>query len=557
MRVLPLAGLAAVVLPCLVASVPVATGTEPTVLARVEGEAITTDDLDVVLVLQKRPTQVAPDVAVPTVEGLLERLIQNRLLEQEGYRNEAEKTPQIRNQIWDLTRHRAMLALMDSISADVSRSEPEEFGPAMDRVNVMFRVSHILVDSEQGARALLDSLDSGESFDALAQRHSRDSSTVRQGGDLGWARLDLYIPEFREALEGRSKGDLAGPVRTEEGWHLLLLADVHTETVGQSPEMKEQLRQAAIREGVMAKIRAYVESLKEKYLVVDHELLASLDYGTEDPKVLAELRASEAVLATLTWRELTVADFSQTMRFKHYHGLEGKPNAGELRDEAFDEWVTELILRHEAAALGFDESPEILAGAARTERRLVREHVLNELLGFPFDPTPQEIEKYYGSHLEDFTPLPRTRVAGAHLQDEASALAFREALEGGASVAWLAERAPGVVDPDPVAYADWIETRDLGIGREAEDGEIIGPLETEGVWAVVKVTATESVSPTPLPECQQAVLASMKRDRMGEVLADALARLEEASEIEVLPDAHDVIDVRLAQWLVSEPTRMP
>ena len=81
-------------------------------------------------------------------------------------------------------------------------------------------------------------------------------------------------------------------------------------------------------------MRDYVESLKEKHgVAVDEELLASLDFGSSDPAVQNELRDSDAVLATLAGRPFTVSRLGFKIRFDNFHGIEGKPDAGLIRDK--------------------------------------------------------------------------------------------------------------------------------------------------------------------------------------------------------------------------------
>ena len=57
----------------------------------------------------------------------------------------------------------------------------------------------------------------------------------------------------------------------------------------------------------MAHIRAYVDSLQEKYDVhPDYALVATLDYASTDPEVTARLKEDDRPVVTLPWREITV-----------------------------------------------------------------------------------------------------------------------------------------------------------------------------------------------------------------------------------------------------------
>lgn len=95
--------------------------------------------------------------------------------------------------------------------------------------------SHILITagdertSEEAralAQSLLDQLESGEDFAELAAEYSDDPGSARQGGDLGWIEPDVMMPEFEAALYDLQPGEVAGPVETEFGWHLIRLDEI-------------------------------------------------------------------------------------------------------------------------------------------------------------------------------------------------------------------------------------------------------------------------------------------------------------------------------------------
>jgi parvulin-like peptidyl-prolyl isomerase len=84
---------------------------------------------------------------------------------------------------------------------------------------------HILVSEESVAQAALDRLAEGESWEALAAGLSLDTSNKDIGGDLGWFSRGAMVDAFAEAAFAGEVGDVIGPVRTEFGWHLILIVD--------------------------------------------------------------------------------------------------------------------------------------------------------------------------------------------------------------------------------------------------------------------------------------------------------------------------------------------
>jgi hypothetical protein len=517
------------------------------ILATVNGEAITVADLDAALSAAVRKAPGGDPFGTLTSQSLLKRLTQNLLLEQEAYRMGLQETPEVMNQVWEFVRHKSMMALLDSIASEVGDPEPAVLDSLLGRASTMHRLSHLVVPDEAAARALADSLAAGVPFPEIADRHSTDG---RPGGDLGWAKEGSYIPEFETALAGLAIGEVSAPFRTEKGWHLIMRTDSRAETSGQSDAMEEAIREAVKRERIMAAVEGFVASLREKHrVVVNDSLLASLDYGSEDPAVQERLRNDEGVLVELPWRRLTVRELSRTIRFEHYHGLQGKPDAAAIRDEAFEEWLTELLLRHEASALGFDKRPEITAEAAALEKQLVQEAVLGVIAGVPFAPDEQEVEAYHARHRETFRPEPRVKVDGVLIGAEDAARAFHAKVEEGTAIGWLAARTPEIVDRSPAAFAGWVDVRILGLeDAPLLKGMILGPFEFEELWAVAKVLDVEEPEPLPLEACREGVLQRMRGEATREALREAVARLESESEIVVMSGAYETIDARRSGW---------
>ena len=530
---------------------------ESRLLAEVNGEPLTTMDLDALLASQPRPNRSdAPSVLEP--EGLLQRLIQNRLVEQEGYRTEVDKNPVVRNQVWDLKRHKGMMALLDSVSSEARRYDDSALVEALHKENTILKVSQILLEDEASARAMMDSLRAGRPFADLADRHSVESSpAIAAGGDLGWNRSDLFVPEFAAALENLAPGEYSEPFETERGWHILQLTDKRTETAGQSDAMEEAVRKAATRDRVMKAVRDFVASLYEKYDArIDSTLLASLDYGSTDPEVKALLQQNDGVLVELPWRTLTVRDLSQEIRFQHFHGIEGKPNAAQLRDKVFDEWTTELLLRHEAGVLGFDRTPSLLFEAEALERRLVREAVLGKVLEAKFAPTADEIEAYYRAHQDRFMPEARVRANGILIGDESAGRTVLDMVGEGARMSWLASNLTEVIDPNPEILSGWVEPSVLGVTGDVERGSYIGPTPVGDAWVVAEILEVEPVEPLPLAECRTEVLQAMRGEAMRSSLEKAMEQLEAGAEIEIMEGAEELVAARIEAWL-GYPIEMP
>lgn len=122
----------------------------------------------------------------------------------------------------------------------------------LDRVEGVqeMRARHILVETEDEAKALIKQLDDGADFEQLAKENSTGPSAVR-GGDLGYfAKADM-VPEFANAAFDLKSGTHSKkPVQTQFGWHVIKAEDLRDRQVPPfeqvKPQLEVQLRQQAL-----------------------------------------------------------------------------------------------------------------------------------------------------------------------------------------------------------------------------------------------------------------------------------------------------------------------
>jgi len=117
---------------------------------------------------------------------------------------------------------------------------------------------HILVETEDEAKAVLAELKKGTDFAELARLKSKDPGAANEGGDLGYFTKDQMVPEFAEAAFKLDKGQLSEPVKTQFGWHVIRLDDVRDRPVPPYDQVKDQIETFVVRRAqadVIAKLR--------------------------------------------------------------------------------------------------------------------------------------------------------------------------------------------------------------------------------------------------------------------------------------------------------------
>jgi peptidyl-prolyl cis-trans isomerase C len=98
----------------------------------------------------------------------------------------------------------------------------KSLGEAVPKEAEQAHARHILVETEEEAKTVLDRLKKGEDFAELAQELSIDTGSGANGGDLGFVPAGVFVPPFEEAVFSLPIGQVSDPpVQSEFGWHII------------------------------------------------------------------------------------------------------------------------------------------------------------------------------------------------------------------------------------------------------------------------------------------------------------------------------------------------
>ena len=124
-----------------------------------------------------------------------------------------------------------------------------------------YNVSHILVETEDEAKAIIAQLGKKGKFDKIAKAKSKDAGSAERGGSLGWAVPSNFVPPFANAMLSLKKGTYTKePVKSQFGWHIIKLDDVRDLKVPSFEELKPQIQQRLQQQS----IQEYIAELRSK-----------------------------------------------------------------------------------------------------------------------------------------------------------------------------------------------------------------------------------------------------------------------------------------------------
>lgn len=185
-------------------------------------------------------------------DPLLERMIDGQLMVTAARKENLQDDPAVKAEM-DRARDEALRNAFLNRAIDqgttperlqaaynAAKSQP---GFASEEVHAL----HILVADENEAKDLIAQLGKGADFAALAKEKSTDPSAKTNGGDLGYFRREMMVPEFSEAAFALKPGTIdPTPVHSQFGWHVIKVVDRRT-AVPSFEEKQDELRQDVAR----------------------------------------------------------------------------------------------------------------------------------------------------------------------------------------------------------------------------------------------------------------------------------------------------------------------
>lgn len=128
-----------------------------------------------------------------------------------------------------------------------------------DSPKTEYSAAHILVATEDEAKAVAEELAGGADFAAVAAEKSTDNSAAN-GGDLGWFTAEMMVEPFARAVEALEPGQVSAPVQSQFGWHVIRLNETREKTPPEFEQIREQLATQVRRNRVDAEIERLVSA---------------------------------------------------------------------------------------------------------------------------------------------------------------------------------------------------------------------------------------------------------------------------------------------------------
>ncbi len=240
------------------------------ILAQVENVEITKQEM--INIIRNLPQEQAMEVS--TEEGrkrLLEEMVAGELLYLDAVEHQFEEEEAFQKNLEDakrglLQRYAIQRLLQDIVSTDDEMKAYYTRNKSRFLSAEQVRARHILVAAEEEATKIKCEIEEGLDFSEAAKQYSTCPSKER-GGDLGVFTKGRMVPEFESVAFALEIGELSDLVKTQFGYHLIMVDEKHSATEMGLEEVASQLNQLVLQEKQADVYEAKLKELKGKYKV--------------------------------------------------------------------------------------------------------------------------------------------------------------------------------------------------------------------------------------------------------------------------------------------------
>ena len=198
-------------------------------------------------------------------KAIRDDLISLEVLSQEAKKKGLDKDPEVIQQT-ELADQSVLVSAFVQDYAKTHQISEDQLHQEYDKLKVNlgtkeYKASHILVDSEDEAKAIIKQLNKKGNFAKIAKAKSKDAGSAEKGGQLDWAVPSNFVAPFANALLSLKKGQYTKePVKSQFGWNIIKLDDVRDLKMPTFEELKPQILQRLQQQS----IQEYVVELRSK-----------------------------------------------------------------------------------------------------------------------------------------------------------------------------------------------------------------------------------------------------------------------------------------------------
>jgi len=246
---------------------------ENKVVAKVNGLEITENEVNM-LIQQLGPQRAAQFKSEEGKKAIINELINQKLFYLEALDNNIENNEEFKSELEKAKMNIITQIAVQNFLEDVNVEDEEvkeyyEKNKEMFKNPEMVKASHILVSDEDKAKEIFEEISNGLDFAEAAVKYSTCPSG-KNGGDLGFFGKGQMVKEFEDAAFEQNLNEVGNPVKTQFGYHIIMVTDKKEPAVSSYEEVKPELKRQMT---AMKQNKLYADKTEELKKIYKTEII--------------------------------------------------------------------------------------------------------------------------------------------------------------------------------------------------------------------------------------------------------------------------------------------
>jgi len=513
-------------------------------VATVNGEPITLDEFKRHVLSLHMETEGKEAVSRKESSGLLERMINLKLITQEGRNIGLDELPEVEKQgkAYESQTLRNMLFLHHVRDVKVSGNESEKI--YRDMVKEL-NVESVLVKKEEDVKLLEKEIKAGGNFDELVKKMIEEGK-AKGKEEASYVKPKDLLPLIAEIASKMKVGEVSPVIKVGKEFTLFKLVGVR---YPEDPEARDEASREALRRKRIESWEKFGDQLKKKYVKVNNEILDGLDFEAKEPG-FENLRKDGRVVAEVKGEKpVSVGQLAEAIQGKFYHdirkAIESK-KVNEKKAEILDEILLKKVMTKEALRLKIDKTEDYQYRVQEHKNGLIFGSFLKRVIDPDIKISNEELKAHYDRQISEYSSPEMMRIDGLTFVKMSDAEDAMGKLRKGADFQWIKTNAPGRVDSElPIFTGKVVTTQSMPEDmRKAVSGATSGEYrvyaDADGKPQVFFVMEVIPPRPKPFPSVRKDIAGKVFEEKRKQSLELWVEKLRAASEIRVFAKDQDL-----------------
>jgi parvulin-like peptidyl-prolyl isomerase len=468
-----------------------------------------------------------------SVENLVQRLINNELLAEEARDIGMDQDSIMLETMARFRDSYAFGEMMAELFPDTFKASEEELRKEYDFMFQRFKLRMMCIVDSTAAMQVADSIRRGADMASFAKDHSVDRYKDL-GGDAGYWYLASAPPLMQSRLLKAPQNQLLEPMHLWRSWVLVRIeGKAEADTVVKLDSVRTNLEQRIISSKRQAALAAYVDSLRNRFPIVQDTLV--LD------SILNRMGRGEAAQPIIVAkvggkRVLTEADLRESYLRRSMSSKDTE--AGTLIRQTLKEETQNMLLQEAASFPRFVESPAVVQALRMIEDSMLVTAYLQDVLAATIAITPEEIQAYYDQNKERFREAGNYKVSTLTRIQPQEADSDYQMLVSGTDFAWLAQR--NSIDEAAKRGGDrgWLQPAKFPLAvRAALDtvalGTILPPNLTDNGFVIYRLEGKEPGAQMSLERVRKSIEGRLLQQKQLNAIDETVKKLRSSAHITI------------------------